>query len=76
MTTRPETALTAREVTILELLASGVTTNAAIGERLKISHRTVDNYISRMIRQMDVKNRTELAVRWRLKKLVTMKVTR
>lgn len=65
---KPKSDLTAREITILELLASGVTTNAAIGERLEISHRTADNYISRLIRQMGVKNRTELAVMWWMKK--------
>jgi len=61
---RSKSGLTAREITILELLVSGVTTNAAIGQALAISDRTVDNYISRMIRQMGLRNRTELAVRW------------
>lgn len=61
---RPKATLTPREVTILDLLSSGVTTNAAIGKALTIHHRTVDNYISRLIRKMRMGNRTQLAVWW------------
>lgn len=60
--------LTDRETAILELLTIGVTTNAAIGDILTLSHRTVKNYISRMIQRTGVKNRTELAVRYWAKK--------
>lgn len=62
MRTKPN--LTAREITILNLLANGVTTNAAIGQALTLHHRTVDNYVSGLIQKTGAKNRTELAVRW------------
>lgn len=62
--TMTKSNLTAREITILELLAGGVTTNAAIGRALTIHHRTVDNYVSRLIQKTGARNRTELAVRY------------
>lgn len=47
--------ITRREVEILKLIASGLT-NKEIGEKLFISHRTVDTHRTNLMRKIDVKN--------------------
>lgn len=61
---RPKADLTTREITILDLLTSGITTSAAIGQRLGVSERFVTNAISGLLGKMDARNRTQLAVKW------------
>ncbi|HYX75881.1 MAG TPA: response regulator transcription factor, partial [Gaiellaceae bacterium] len=48
--------LTARELEVLRLLAEGHT-NAAIGERLYVSPRTVDRHVSSLLRKLDARTR-------------------
>jgi DNA-binding CsgD family transcriptional regulator len=50
--------LTAREIEVLRLLKSGLT-NAELGERLYISHKTVDHHVSAIISKLHVRNRRE-----------------
>lgn len=47
--------ITKREVEILKLISSGLT-NKEIGEKLFISHRTVDTHRTNLMRKLDVKN--------------------
>ena len=47
--------LTEREVEILKLVAEGYS-NKEIGERLFISHRTVDTHCTNLMKKMDVHN--------------------
>lgn len=47
--------LTEREVEILKLVAEGYS-NKEIGERLFISHRTVDTQCTNLMKKMDVHN--------------------
>lgn len=56
--------LTPREKQILELLARGLS-NQAIGMQLVISALTVRDYVSRLLHKFEVRNRTELAARWK-----------
>ena len=53
--------LTRREMEILKLLSIGLS-NKEIGEKLKISERTVKNHISSIFRKIDVTDRTQAAV--------------
>jgi DNA-binding NarL/FixJ family response regulator len=48
--------LTAREVEVLALLAEGLR-NSEIAARLVVSHRTVDQHVSTILRKLDVKTR-------------------
>jgi len=62
---RPTTAsnpggLTAREVEVLELLATGMR-NAEIAERLFISPRTAEHHVASIMRKLDLGSRTEAA---------------
>lgn len=59
------TALSERELQIVELVADGLT-NQEIGEKLDISKRTVDNHISNILTKTATENRVAL-VRWALK---------
>lgn len=54
-------ALSARELDILKLLASGLT-NSEIADRLHLSKGTVQNYVSNIFVKLDVTDRTQAAV--------------
>lgn len=56
-------ALTALETDILDLLTTGMT-NREIAARLYIAEKTVRNYVSRILKKIQVKNRTEAALYW------------
>ncbi|SKB15957.1 Two-component response regulator [Planktothrix sp. PCC 11201] len=60
-----EISLTQREYQVLELLAEGLS-NIAIGDHLHLSPRTVEKYVSSLLRKTDSNNRTEL-IRFALK---------
>jgi len=53
-----ETELSDREVSVLKLLAKGVTT-AAVAEQLHISRTTVSNHIQPILRKLDAHTRLE-----------------
>jgi DNA-binding NarL/FixJ family response regulator len=52
-------SLTTREQEVLELLTHGLS-NAEIGDRLHLSPRTVEKYVSSLLRKTDTSNRAEL----------------
>jgi len=52
-------SLTQREKDVLQLLTDGLS-NASIGERLHLSHRTVEKYVTSLLRKSDRTNRAEL----------------
>ncbi len=52
-------SLTAREKEVLSLLLNGLS-NVQIGERLYLSPRTIEKYVSSLLRKTDTKNRAEL----------------
>lgn len=54
--------LTAREREVLALLCAGLP-NRAIAQRLRLSGSTVKWYISQILMKLDVKNRTEAAIK-------------
>ena len=58
-------SLTERENQVLELLSEGLS-NIAIGDHLHLSPRTVEKYVSSLLRKTDSNNRTEL-IRFALK---------
>ncbi|MGK7957379.1 MAG: response regulator [Crocosphaera sp.] len=51
--------LTPRESEVLDLLTIGLS-NAAIGQKLHLSHRTIEKYVSRLLRKTETNNRAEL----------------
>ncbi|MEM8543019.1 MAG: response regulator transcription factor [Cyanobacteria bacterium P01_H01_bin.119] len=51
--------LTQREQDVLTLLAEGLS-NVQIGDRLFLSHRTIEKYVSNLLRKTDANNRAEL----------------
>jgi DNA-binding NarL/FixJ family response regulator len=53
-------ALTAREQEVLELLAVGLD-NSVIAERLTVTSKTVRNYVSQLLKKLEVKDRLEAA---------------
>ena len=57
--TEESLSLTQREKDVLQLLTDGLS-NASIGERLHLSHRTVEKYVSSLLRKSDRSNRSEL----------------
>ena len=50
-----DTSLTEREIEILKFIAQGFS-NKEIGDKLFISHRTVDTHRTNLMRKLDVKN--------------------
>jgi DNA-binding NarL/FixJ family response regulator len=58
--------LSARELDILGLIARGLSAKA-IGARLYLSHRTVENHTQSILRKLHLHNRVELA-RWALER--------
>lgn len=65
---RARPLLTAREVEVLRLVATG-STNRAIAERLVLSERTVDRHVSNILTKLDVTSRaaaTARAAAWQL----------
>ncbi|BCB75598.1 response regulator transcription factor [Phytohabitans flavus] len=58
---RPDEALTAREIEILRLVATG-STNREIAGRLFLSEGTVKNHISRILGRLGLRDRTQAAV--------------
>jgi DNA-binding NarL/FixJ family response regulator len=59
--TRPEDAMSPRELEVLRLVAQGLA-NKQIGRRLGISERTVKAHLGRVFRQLDVADRTSAAL--------------
>ncbi|WP_017661234.1 response regulator transcription factor [Baaleninema simplex] len=55
----PQIDLTSREQEVLELLAQGLS-NAQIGDRIFLSPRTIEKYVSNLLRKTDTANRSEL----------------
>lgn len=55
--------LTDQERRILALVAEGLT-NRSIGEELRLAEKTVKNYMSSILRKLDMDRRTEAAVFW------------
>ncbi|WP_024805611.1 response regulator transcription factor [Nocardia sp. BMG51109] len=53
--------LTDRERTVLGLLGRGLT-NRQIAQRMFLSEKTIKNYVSRVLRKLEVQGRTEAAV--------------
>ena len=51
--------LTPRETEVLDLLATGLSNNE-IGQRLHLSPRTIEKYVSNLLRKTDTNNRAEL----------------
>ena len=54
-----ELELTTREQEVLELLVDGYS-NIEIGQKLHLSHRTIEKYVSSLLRKSDTHNRIEL----------------
>lgn len=67
--TAPRTAdaalsqLSAREAEVAELVAAGLT-NSEIGRLLHVTEATVKQHVSRILRKLGRRNRTELTVAW------------
>ena len=59
--TRPELALTPRELEVLQLISSGVT-NAEAARRLEISIHAIKFHLAAIYSRLGVSNRTEAAV--------------
>jgi DNA-binding NarL/FixJ family response regulator len=55
---RAASALTARELQVLELLAEGLS-NHAIADRLSVSHNTVRNHVQNLLAKLDAHSRLE-----------------
>jgi chemotaxis response regulator CheB len=56
----PRSRLSPQEGRILHLIADGLT-NRRIGERLHLTEKTVKNYVSRLLRKLDLQRRSEAA---------------
>jgi len=55
----PTPALTERETEVLRLVAKGLTARQ-IGERLAVSHRTVESHVQNTLRKLQLANRVQL----------------
>ncbi|MTI96167.1 MAG: response regulator transcription factor [Firmicutes bacterium] len=55
--------LTRKEHEVLALVGQGMT-NKQIAKQLFLSEKTVRNYLSRILRKLDLENRTEAALYW------------
>jgi DNA-binding NarL/FixJ family response regulator len=60
----PSSRLTTREAEILALIADG-RSNAEIARELDVSLKTVQNHVSRVLTKMQVRDRTQAALRVR-----------
>lgn len=58
----PRRKLTTRELEVAELLAQGLSTGTVAGV-LSLSHHTVTAHLGKMLRNLNVHNRTELVAR-------------
>lgn len=54
--------LSKREQEVLDLLTTGFVTNVEIGNKLHLSPRTVEKYVSSLLRKTETRRRTELAL--------------
>ena len=54
-------ALTARERSVLELIAQGLS-NKAIARRLSLTEGTVKGYVSQILQKMGISDRTQAAM--------------
>lgn len=54
-----ESLLTERETEVLRLVAKGLTARQ-IGERLQVSHRTVESHVQNTLRKLQLNNRVQL----------------
>ena len=59
----PDSVLTARELDVLRLMATG-DTNARIATRLVISEGTVKSHVKHILRKLNAANRAEAVCRW------------
>jgi len=59
----PDSVLTARELDVLKLMATG-DTNARIATRLVISEGTVKSHVKHILRKLNAANRAEAVCRW------------
>ncbi|NET79790.1 response regulator transcription factor [Okeania sp. SIO1F9] len=62
-------SLTEREQQVLSLLVNGLS-NVQIGDRLHLSHRTIEKYVSSLFRKTNTNNRAEL-VRFTMENYLT-----
>ncbi|NEP77405.1 MAG: response regulator transcription factor [Okeania sp. SIO3C4] len=62
-------SLTEREQQVLSLLVNGLS-NVQIGDRLHLSHRTIEKYVSSLFRKTNTNNRAEL-VRFAMENYLT-----
>jgi DNA-binding CsgD family transcriptional regulator len=58
-----ESALSPRELTVLEMVSTGLT-NAEIAERLGVSVHAIKFHLAAVYRKLGVANRTEAAIRF------------
>ena len=54
-------ALSSRELQVVRLLAEGMT-NQQIGDSLELSHKTVKNHVSHILRKAGLNTRTQVAI--------------